>query len=122
MSNIRNIRKQVAELRRQVHADSIVLTMPDGGTITFPAKEDTTLRLALRAMTRKHHALYGTDAQGKPYELPPSPRLDEAIGLILQAESARWPSLEDDSMPGLLRGFLENASESQSDASGAPGA
>lgn len=100
MSNIRNLRKQVAELRAQVRVGAITLTMPDGGTITFPARSDTVPRLVLRVFNR-----LGKGGN----ELPPEPRLDEAIGLILQAESIRWPDPEDEGTPALLRKLLDMA-------------
>jgi hypothetical protein len=103
VSNIRNLRKQVAELRSQMRVGSIVATMPDGGTITFPANETTVPRLVLRAFQRAPSRVPG-DASPEP---PPEPRLDEAIDLILQAEHVRWPDPEDENVPAMLRDLLD---------------
>ncbi len=54
----------------------------------------------------KRKECYGTNASGEPYELDPEPRLDEAIGLILQAESIRWPDPEEEGTPALLMNLL----------------
>lgn len=113
MSNIRNIRRQIAELRRQVGASRIVLSMPDGGEVSFPDRGDAaTARLVVRAFTRLGDKLNG-------YESPPEPRLDEALALVVGAVEVRSP------VPGLqatARRLLEMASDSQPEGSGAPGA
>jgi hypothetical protein len=103
VSNVRNIRRQVADLRAKVFAGSIRLSMPDGGEVVFPAKSDTVPRLVLRAFERAGGT---TNFRGEPCELRPAPRLDEAIALILQAESISWPGPEDENVPALLRDLL----------------
>ncbi len=100
MSNLRNLRKQVAELRAQMRVGSIVATMPDGSTVTFPAKGDTVVRLVLRAFNK---------LGSHPPE--PAPRLDEAIGLILQAEAVRWPDPDEGDVTATLRKLRDMAAD-----------
>lgn len=112
MSNIRNLRRQVVELRRQVHASRIVLFMPDGSEVSFPDRGDAAPRLITRAFARLGYKLNG-------HESPPEPRLDEALCLVLEAVEVRSPIPE---LQAVVRGLLTKASDSQPDVDGAPGA
>lgn len=100
----RNLHTRLVRLEQRIAtAGSIVLTMPDGGTITLPANDASIARLAMRAFRRAPNRGPGVDTP----QPPPEPRLDEAINLILQAEHVRWPDPEAEHVTALLRDLLD---------------
>lgn len=112
MSNIRNIRRQVADLRAKVNSSRVVLSMPDGSKVSFLDRGDAAPRLIMRAFARLGDKLNGGES-------PPESRLDEALALVVGAVEVR------SSVPGLqavTRDLVRMASDSQPEGSGAPGA
>ena len=86
MSNLRNLRRDITEMRSKLYAGSVACEMPDGQTATLPCGPTTLLKLTTYAMRLKHAEIECAEPPA-----PPSDRYQPSLELIRQAEQIRAP-------------------------------